>query len=80
MPSVLLGGGSPVKSTALSLHDASKRCQPLSFGVVWNAPTVGGQNPAPLGSHGKPLFVGITRESSCQGFLGGAGFGPPTVC
>ena len=31
-----------------------------------------GQNPAPLGSHGKPLFVGIYR-----GLLGGAGFRPP---
>ena len=41
--------------------------------------TVGGRNPAPLGNHGKPLLLVFTRESSCQEFLGGAGFGPPTV-
>ena len=45
-----------------------------------NSPTVGGRNPAPLGNHGKPWFVVFTRESSLQGFLGGAGFRPSTVC
>ena len=36
-------------------------------------PTVDGRNPAPLGNHGKPLFVGIYMGiDSFQGFLGGA--------
>ena len=40
-----------------------------------------GRNPfAPLGNHGKPLFVGIYRGiESFQGFLGGAGFHLSTV-
>ena len=28
-----------------------------------------GRNPAPLGNHGKPLFVGIYREIMIPGFL-----------
>ena len=39
-------------------------------GLGTGVPTVGGQNPAPLGNHAKPLFVGIS--SSSQGFLNGA--------
>ena len=33
---------------------------------------------APLEKHRKPLLVGIDRESSFQGFLGGAGLVPST--
>ena len=32
-----------------------------------------------LGNHDTPLLVGITGESTFQGFLGGAGFCPSTV-
>ena len=36
---------------------------------------------APLGTHEKPLFVGMYRGIiRLQGFLGGAGFRPSTVC
>ena len=31
--------------------------------------TVDGRNPAPLGNHGKPLFVGIYRGMIIPGFL-----------
>ena len=31
--------------------------------------TVDGRNPAPLGNHGKPLFVGVYRGSIIKGFL-----------
>ena len=41
--------------------------------------TVDGRNPAPLGNHEQPLFVGVYRESLFQGVLGGAGFRPSTV-
>ena len=47
--------------------------------VVIPVRIVDGRNPAPLGNHGKPLLVGIYRESSFRGFLGGAGFRPSTV-
>ena len=32
-----------------------------------------------LETMGNHCWLAFTRESSCQGFLGGAGFGPPTV-
>ena len=48
-------------------------------GWSFRGPTVDGRNPAPLGNHGNPLLVGICRESSFQGFSGGAGFRPSTV-
>ena len=48
--------------------------------LVMNLNTLDGRNPfAPLWSHRKPLFVGLYRESSCQGFVGGAGLRPSTV-
>ena len=40
--------------------------------------TVDGQNPEPPEKHGKPLFVGMCREFSFLGFLGGAGIRPST--
>ena len=41
--------------------------------------TVDGQNPALLGNHGKPLFVGIHRGIISLGIFVGAGFRPSTV-
>ena len=48
----------------LSISICRFRSHPL-WALLWtnqSCPTVDGQNPAPLGNHGKPLFVGIYRR------------------